>query len=444
MQQTSILQKQIKEKAKQKREIANKINDANIRPTEEEEQLSKQIIMDISKRFSEKMKDTNIDEFSDEIRDAIIEACSKLDLPYEGQQRVQKTVLMTALGHGPIEVYLQDPDVTEIVVQNWDNIVIEKGGKIFKVDAQFNNEDHLVSIIRRIVQRVNRQITVTNPIVDARLKDGSRVNAVIRPVSPDGAMLTIRKFNNAVLSGKDYLKYGSINPQMLYFLERCVKARISIFVSGGTGTGKTTLLNMLSSYIPNDELIITIEDSCELKLQQDNVRRMETKTSGVKENQVTIKDLVKNSLRMRPDRIIVGEIRDGSIVDMLSAMSTGHEGSMSTGHANSPENLVNVRMPILFSMNEDASFSERSQALQIAEAIQLIVQISRFPDGSRKITNISHVNGVTKQGKVNIEDIFIYDREEKRYRPTGYIPEDIMTIFKNKDIDFEDEIFKVG
>lgn len=441
MANTSILQKQMKETARRQRDIASKINDANIKPTEKEEKLSKEVILKISKEFSEKMKDSNIDEFSDEIRKAIIKECSNLDLDFEGQQRVQKTVLMTALGHGPIEAYLQDPEVTEIVVQNWDNIVVEKNGKIYPVEATFNNEEHLVSIIRRIVQRVNRQITVTSPIVDARLKDGSRVNAVIRPVSPDGAMLTIRKFNNAVLSGRDYLKKGSINKKMLYFLERCVKARISIFVSGGTGTGKTTLLNMLSSFIPNDELIVTIEDSCELKLQQDNVRRMETRTSGIKENQVTIKDLVKNSLRMRPDRIIVGEIRDGSIVDMLSAMSTGHEGSMSTGHANSPENLVNVRMPILFSMNEDATFSERSQSLQIAEAIQLIVQISRFPDGSRKITNISHVHGVTKDGKVNIEDIFIYDREEKRFRATGYVPEDILTIFRNKEIDFEDEIF---
>lgn len=440
-----LIQQKIQKKTKQRQQIADEVFTSNFKPTPEEQVISKRIITEIATKFSDKMMQSEIDKFADEIKAEIIRKCANLDVPYVTQQRIQKNVLMTALGHGPIEVYLQDPEVTEIVVQRYDNICVEKHGKIQKVDAQFNDDEHLVTIIRRIVQRVGRQINLASPIVDARLEDGSRVNATIKPVSPDGATLTIRKFNNDVLSGKDYLNFGSISRPMLYFLERCVKGKISIFVSGGTGTGKTTLLNMLSSYIPSDELIITIEDSCELKLHQPNVRRMETRVSTSDEVlPVDTRELVKNSLRMRPDRIIVGEIRDGSIVDMLSAMSTGHEGSMSTGHANSPENLVNVRMPILFSMNPDADFSEESQAMQIAEAIQLIVQISRFPDGSRKITNITHVCGTTAEGKVDIRDVFIYDRDEGRFRFTGYVPEDILTILKHKGIQFDRSIFKTA
>lgn len=291
-------------------------------------------------------------------------------------------------------------------MQRYDNIVIERNGKIEPVAATFNDEEHLMTIIRRIVQRVGRQISVSTPIVDARLKDGSRVNATMKDVSPDGATLTIRKFNHTILNGKDYLRKNSMSKVMLYFLDRCVRGKVNILVSGGTGTGKTTLLNMLSAFIPNDELIITIEDTLELKLQQSNVRRMEVRLAKTKEMmQIDQKALVKAALRQRPDRIILGEARDGSIVDLISAMSTGHEGSMSTIHANSPRNAVDVRIPILYSMNEDTNFSEQSVAMQVAEALQLIVQISRFPDGSRKITHISHVDGLTANDKVNIKDI---------------------------------------
>ena len=439
----SLMKNRITQEKDNKIQIEQKVLNENFRPTEEEEKYSKQIIHKLSDKFSDVLDKIEVESNEEVIRASIREFCEELDIPFEMKRRIEKNVVMTALGHGPIEVFLQDPDVTEIIVQRFDNITIEKNGKIIDVDVTFNNEEHLQNIIKRIVQRVGRQINLTTPIVDARLEDGSRVNATIPPVSPDGATLTIRKFNNSVLTGRDYLNYGSISRPMLYFLERCVKAKISIFVSGGTGTGKTTLLNMLSSFVPDDELILTIEDSCELKLHQKNLRRMETRVSTIPGMmQVTTKELVKNALRQRPDRIIVGEIRDGSIVDMLSAMSTGHEGSMSTGHANSPENLVNVRMPLMFSMNEDASFSERSQALQISEAIQLIVQISRFPDGSRKITNISHICGVDDRDKVIIKDIFIYDREDKQFKFTGYVPEEIVTTFRNKEINFNQKIFR--
>lgn len=216
-----------------------------------------------------------------------------------------------------------------------------------------------------------------------------------------------------------------------------------MFVSGGTGTGKTTLLNMLSAYIPADNLIVTIEDTCELKLQQPNVRRKEVRLSGTNGMlNVDQKTLVKNALRERPDRIILGEVRDGSIVDLISAMSTGHEGSMSTIHANSPKNMCDVRIPILYSMNDEAHFSESSIAMQIAEAIQIIVQITRLPDGSRKLTHISHVDGLTANGKVNVKDIFVYDRNTDSFRSTGYIPKKIIKMIRDKGLDFNEKIFE--
>lgn len=441
----ALLKERMARDAEKRKQISEKVESSAIQLTKEEDAISKKIISIISDNFSEKMQKNDITILADEIREAIQDECEKLEISYESQKRIEKSVIATALGHGPIEPFLQDPDVTEIIVQRYDNIVIEKNGKIESVDAVFNNEEHLEIIIKRIVQRVGRQINLVTPCVDARLEDGSRINATFPPVSPDGATLCIRKFNNVVLSGRDYIKYGSIGKKGLYFLERAVRAKMCIFVSGGTGTGKTTFLNMLSTFISDEELIVTIEDCCELKLHQKNIRRLEARgLSTQNAMQVTIRSLVKNALRMRPDRIIVGEIRDGSIVDMLSAMSTGHEGSMSTGHANSPSNLVNVRMPLMFSMDEESNFTEKSQALQISEAIQIIVQLSRFPDGSRKVTHITHVCGIDKQDRVSLKDIYIYDREKKAFRFTGYYPKALVNIFHDKDMDFDDSIFSEG
>lgn len=423
-------------------EVDERVANTYIDPTEKEQQMSEEIIKKISEQFAQKLMKGSTDQYRDEISNAISRECAALKLDYESQKRLEKIVEMTALGNGPIEKYLQDPDVTEVVVQKYDNIVYEKGGRIHKADVRFYSEEHLETIIKRIMQRTGRQINLTNPIEDARLSDGSRVNATLPPVSPDGATLTIRKFNNRVLTGFDYVQTGSLSREMLYFLERCVKGRISIFVSGGTGTGKTTLLNMLSSFIPPSELIITIEDTCELQLHQPNVRRMEVRLSTTKEMvQIDQKALVRAALRQRPDRIILGETRDGSVVDLISAMSTGHEGSLSTIHANSPQNMCNVRIPILYSMNPDADFSERSIALQISEAVQVIVQISRFPDGSRKISTISCVNGVDENGKVKVDDIFFYDRMDGRFKSTGYIPEEIIDKIRSRDLQFNNGIF---
>ena len=438
----SRFKERLKNEKEKQQQLSEKISSEYIKPTQNEQEKANRVIIAVSQRFSNELVRQDVEDLRDEISFAIKEECQNLDISLEEQMRIEKTVMMTALGNGPIEKYLNDPAVTEVVVQRYDNIVIEKNGKIQKVEVAFSNEEHLQTIIKRIVQKVGRQISITNPIVDARLMDGSRVNATIPPVSVDGATLTIRKFNDHFLSGKDYIEKGSLNEDMLYFLERCVKGKISMFVSGGTGTGKTTLLNMLSSYIPSGELIITIEDSCELNLQQPNVRRMETRNASNSEMMdVNQKTLVRAALRQRPDRIILGETRDGSVVDIISAMSTGHEGSLTTIHANDPQNMCDVRIPILYSMNKEANFTEQAIAMQIAEAVQIIVQISRFPDGSRKLTHISCVDGVSETGKVNVKDIFIYDKQKKEHIATGYCPEKIIEAIQNKGILFDKKIF---
>lgn len=437
-----VLKNLLQNEKDEKEHISEKVKNESIMPTEEEQIKVNEIIMAVSKRFTDDLIGRDIDDLSEEIKQAITEECKKLDLTYEQQQRIEKTVLMTALGHGPIEEYINDPTVTEIVVQRYDNIVIERAGRIEKADVSFTSEEHLMTIIQRIVQRVGRQISITTPIVDARLLDGSRINATSKTVSPDGATLTIRKFSNNFLTGEDYVRKGSLNDKMLYFLSKCVEGKITAFVSGGTGTGKTTLLNMLSSYIPQGELIITIEDSCELKLQQPNVRRMEARPATNEEMMnVDQTALVRAALRQRPDRIILGETRDGSIVDIISAMSTGHEGSLTTIHANNPRNLCDVRIPILYSMNKESNFSEDAIYMQFAEAVQLIVHIKRYPDGSRKISHISHVDGLRDDRKVEIKDIFLYDLDLKDFVWTGYVPEKIIQLIRDKGIEFDTNIF---
>lgn len=440
----SLLSKKITRQQQEKESIERKVEEENIRATPEEQEKAREVIRIVAERFAAEIVGKEIDEeIEEKIREAVREECDRLDLSYEEQKRIEKTAISTCIGQGPIEKYIQDPNITDILVQRWDNILVEEDGKLHKVDASFQDESHLQTIIQRIVQGVGRQINLTNPIVDARLKDGSRVNATIPPVSPHGATLTIRKFNQRALSGKDYIRLGSISREMLYFVERCVRGKITMFISGGTGTGKTTFLNMVSQFIPSDEAIITIEDTLELRLQQPNVRSMEVRLStNLDMMQVDQKALVKAALRQRPDRIILGETRDGSVVDLISAMSTGHEGSMSTIHANSPRNMVDARIPILYSMNKEADFTEQSIAMQVAEAVQVIVQISRLPDGSRKVTHISCIDGLASNGRINIKDIFLYDRQAGVFRPTGFVPKKIIRRIKDRGLDFDESIFE--
>jgi septum site-determining protein MinD len=312
---------------------------------------------------------------------------------------------------GPLEDLLADPNVTEIMVNGHKKIFLEKAGKVQLSPVTFTSNDHLRRIIERIVTPLGRQINESSPYVDARLKDGSRVNAVIEPLAIDGPALTIRKFKKGGISPEKYAEYGSITKPMIDFLRICVENGLNVVISGGTGSGKTSLLNMLSSFIPSNERVITVEDAAELQLQQEHVVRLETRPSSMEgTNAITIRDLIKNALRMRPDRIIVGECRDGAALDMLQAMNTGHDGSMTTTHANSPRECI-ARLETLCLMS-GMDLPIRAIREQVAGAVNLIVQISRLSDGSRKVLSITEVSGL--QGDVvTLAEIF-------RFKETGY------------------------
>lgn len=427
------MEDKLRQKKETKQKIVEKVNSDQSRLSEEQQATVDNITREISSENFSEISQKGIDGSSDKLLKAAHEKVQQLDVSYEDKVKIEKNLAANISGLGPLEEFMSDPDITEIMVLRYDHIVIEKNGKKINTNVSFINEQHLQNVIQRIVQPLSRQINLSSPIVDARLHDGSRVNATIPPISVDGATLTIRRFSNKALSGKDYVELGTMDQKMLDFLEAAVKGKANIIVSGGTNTGKTTLLNMLSGFIPPEEMIVTIEDSCELKLKSPNIRRLEARelvSTSDKMMVVDIKALVKNSLRMNPDRIIVGEIRDGTIVDMISAMSTGHEGSMSTTHANSPANLVNSRIPIFYSMSK-AAFSAETQALQVAEALDLIVQIG-FRKGKRVITQITEVCGVTGQ-TVNLKDIFIYDNNEG-FKATGYIPKRLLSKLKVNNI----------
>lgn len=424
----SILEQKLKNKKTEIKDIDRKIQSEQITPTTKEKKSIGDIIQTISTQYRRELTDNSIDrkELDRKIEETIRIEIEKLPVDYEKKKRLEKLAIQNIIGLGPLQQYLDNPAITEIVVQRYDNIVVEIKGKIRSVKACFSDEEALQNVINRILQPIGRAVNLSTPRVDARLQDGSRVCATIPPISPHGATLTIRKFNNSMMVASKYLELKSISQEMLDFLEKCVRGKVSIFVSGGTGTGKTTFLNMLSSFIPEDELLITIEDTLELQLKQKNVRSLETREiKNANMDSIDMSALVKASLRMRPDRIIVGETRDGAVVSLLSAMSTGHEGSMSTGHANSPENLVNVRIPTMMEMDKDSSYSEKAKALMIAEAIQLIVQLRRLHNGRRVTSNICSVEGIDRNGKVLLQNIFVYDFQKDKYIYTGNFPKKI-------------------
>lgn len=423
-----IIENKLRSKKQEINQIDQKVSSEQITPTQNERRNINELIQRISSQFRKELTDTTVDrkELDEKIKKCIQSEIEKFPASYEEKRRLEKLAIANIIGLGPIQPLLDNPEITEIVVQRYDNIVVEKNGKIFSTKSVFSDEQALQNVINRILQPVGRAVNLSTPKVDARLEDGSRICATIPPITPKGATLTIRKFNNSMMVDSKYLELGSLSEPMLKFLKKCVQGKTSIFVSGGTGTGKTTFLNMLSAYIPENELLITIEDTLELQLKQKNVRSMETReiTSSTMES-IDMASLVKSSLRMRPDRIIVGETRDGAVVSLLSAMSTGHEGSMSTGHANSPENLVRVRIPTMMEMDKGSSFSERAKSLMIAEALQLIVQLRRLPDGKRIVSNICSVEGVDKFGNIILKDIFIYDYSDKKFKYTGFFPKKI-------------------
>ena len=335
-----------------------------------------------------------------------------------------------ALGLGPLERFLSDPTVTEVMVVDPNTIYIEQGGKIVLSHARFTDDERVRAVIERIVTPLGRRIDESSPLVDARLKDGSRVNAVIRPIALRGSCITIRKFSKVPLTLEKLISYGSITDRMGRFLTRCVHAKKNIVISGGTGSGKTTLLNVLSAAIPEDERIVTIEDAAELQLKQPHVVSLETRPANLEgKGEYTIRDLVKNALRMRPDRIVVGECRGGEALDMLQAMNTGHDGSLTTTHANSPEEALS-RIETLVLM-AGLELPIRAIREQIAGAVHIIVQQSRLSDGSRRVTAISEVIGIDREtNEIEMRPIFQYVRTgtgpkgkvEGEYRATGYLP----------------------
>src|SRR5919201_355575 len=313
----------------------------------------------------------------------------------------------SVLGLGPLEPFVRDPEVTEIMVNGWDSIYVERAGKLYWSGSKFHDDAQLRRTIDKIVGKVGRRIDESSPYVDARLPDGSRVNAIIPPLAVDGPALTIRKFSADPYQAEDLVSFGTLTRQVVDVLDACVRGRLNILVSGGTGAGKTTTLNVLSSFLPDDERIITIEDAAELRLQQPHVVRLEYRPQNIEgKGEVTVRDLVRNALRVRPDRIVVGEVRGGEALDMLQAMNTGHDGSISTIHANSPRDVLSRLETMTLMAGMDLGV--RAIREQIASAINLIIHQARLKDGSRRLTHVTEV--VSMEGDViTLQDIFVFD-----------------------------------
>jgi pilus assembly protein CpaF len=354
------------------------------------------------------------DALSDsELRDLVHRRLRQLldeeEMPLSAQEKAHiiQQIGDTVLGLGPLEPFVRDPDVTEIMVNGAAAIYIERAGKLHHTEATFRSDDDLRRTIEKIVARVGRRIDESSPYVDARLVDGSRVNAIIPPLAVHGPALTIRKFAADPYTVNDLIEFSTLTPEVADFLRECVRGRLNILVSGGTGAGKTTLLNVLSSFLPEDERIITIEDAAELRLQQPHIVSLEYRPPNIEgRGEVTIRDLVRNALRMRPDRIVVGEVRGGEAIDMLQAMNTGHDGSISTIHANSPRDVLS-RVETM-AMMAGMELTVRAVREQIAAAIDLIVHIGRLQDGSRRVTFVTEVVGMEGEA-ITLQDLFQFD-----------------------------------
>lgn len=363
------------------------------------------------KRMGGRASDTSITEedlkaIAREELSQIIDA-EQVPLTPDERRRLIQDVADDVLGFGPLQRLLDDASVTEIMVNRMDQIYVEQQGKLKLSESRFSSEEHLRRVIERIVSKVGRRIDESSPFVDARLADGSRVNAVIPPLAVNGSSLTIRKFSKVPLTVQNLIDFGTLTPEMAELLDACVKAKLNIIISGGTGTGKTTLLNVLSSFLPEGDRIVTIEDAVELQIQQQHVVRLESRPPNTEgKGAVSIRDLVRNSLRMRPDRIVIGEVRGGESLDMLQAMNTGHDGSLSTVHANSPRDAV-ARLETLVLM-AGMDLPLRAIREQLASAVNLVVQISRLRDGSRRITHVTEVQGM-EGDVVTLQDAFVFD-----------------------------------
>jgi pilus assembly protein CpaF len=352
------------------------------------------------------------------------ELLEEVETPLSIQEKAQiiQQIGDNILGLGPIEPFIRDPEITEVMVNSHRVVYIERGGKIYRTDVSFRNEEDLRRTIDKIVGRVGRRIDDSSPYVDARLTDGSRVNAIIPPLAIHGSALTIRKFSADPFTAKDLIDFGTLTPELVPFLDACVRGRLNILVSGGTGAGKTTLLNVLSGFLPEDERIITIEDSAELRMQQPHVVSLEYRPPNIEgQGEVTIRDLVRNALRMRPDRIVVGEVRGGETLDMLQAMNTGHDGSISTIHANSPRDVLSRLETLALMAGMDLTV--RALREQVSAAIDLIVHVARFQDGVRRVANVTEVVGL-EGDTVTMQDLFLFHVDaglDERNRVRGHL-----------------------
>jgi pilus assembly protein CpaF len=384
----------------------------------------------LHKKILSELKDDEVEEIIPKLDGFAIEMI-KDDESFRGQidrKKVVDELINDLTGFGPINPLLLDEEVSEVMVNGPKQVYCERKGKLVLTSIQFRDDEHVMSVIEKIVAPIGRRIDESSPMVDARLPDGSRVNAIIPPLALNGPTITIRKFSKDPFQIEDLVNFGTLTADMATFLDACVKARLNIFVSGGTGSGKTTTLNVLSNFIPDDERIVTIEDAAELQLGQDHVVSLESRPSNIEgKGAITIRDLVKNSLRMRPDRVVIGEVRGSEALDMLQAMNTGHDGSLATGHSNSPRDMISRLETMVLLGGVDLPIKAIRE--QISGALDLIIQQSRLKDGSRKITNITEVQGM--EGDVIVlQDIFNFVQEgvnEKgkiigRLVPTGVRP----------------------
>ncbi len=373
--------------------------------------------MDLRRKDVHNMSDEVLREEAEQLVKDILQNLGGTLPTTVDRDRLRLSVLNEAIGLGPLEKFLADESISEIMVNNFSEVFVERQGRLERSDYNFSSDQAVLSVIERIITPIGRRIDESSPMVDARLKDGSRVNAIIPPLALKGPSLTIRKFPKHTLDFDRLMEFGSVSREMVEFLRICVEARKNIIVSGGTGSGKTTLLNVLSGFIPDGERIVTVEDAAELKLSQPNLVSLESKPANVEgKGQVSIRDLVRNSLRMRPDRIVVGECRGGEALDMLQAMNTGHDGSLTTAHANSPRDLIS-RLEVMVLMSGMA-LPVNAIREQIASAVDVVVQQTRYPCGSRKISSITEVVGV-ESGVIQLQDIFRFSR--KGYGPDGKV-----------------------